>query len=256
MSRYYGKPVIALIASLCSQAAFSASDNASSTNSLTLLPSSTFVITLSGGSAWENAGEAQTLTLSPGIQKTYTANQPTNTLIQGELFLGWQKPLTQIIQGQLGFAFGSTSNATLSGDIWDDADPEFDNYTYQYQIRHKDIALKGKLLGNWGWGLMPWVSASMGVGYNRAYSFSNTPTIYEALPSSDYSHNTTTAFTYTLGIGVQRALTQHWQIGAGYEFSDWGKSELGRAEGQTTGSGLSLSHLYTNAIMLNLTFIV
>ncbi|MFN7097540.1 MAG: outer membrane protein [Gammaproteobacteria bacterium] len=116
--------------------------------------------------------------------------------------------------------------------------------------------MKGKLLGNWGWGFMPWVSASVGVGFNRAYSFTNTPTIFEALPSSNFTSNTTTAFTYTLGIGIQRALTKHWQIGAGYEFSDWGKSELGRATGQTMGSGLSLSHLYTNAFLLNLTFVV
>lgn len=231
-----------------------ATESLPNTNDITPLTSS-FVMTLSGGSAWESAGQTQTLTLAPGMQKTYTANEPTNTLIQGELFLGIQTPLTKILQGQLGLAFGSTSNATLSGDIWDDADPEFDNYTYKYQLRHKEIALKGKLLGDWGWGFMPWVSASMGVGYNRAYSFTNTPTIYEALPSSDYAGNTTTAFTYTLGIGIQRALTQHWQMGAGYEFSDWGKSELGLTDGQTTNNSLSLSHVYTHAFLLNLTFI-
>lgn len=254
MFKYYKRVTIVFLTCFFSQAAFAISN--SPVDTLTASSASTFVITLSGGPAWESAGDQQTLTLSPDIQKTYTANQPSNTLIEGELFLGMQKPLTKILQGQLGLAFGTASNATLSGDIWDDADPEFDNYTYQYQVRHQDIALKGKLIGNWGWGFMPWISASAGVGFNRAYSFSNTPTIYEALPSSNFSANTTTAFTYTLGIGIERALTQHWQIGAGYEFSDWGKSELGRADGQTMGEGLSLSHLYTNAFLLNLTFVV
>ena len=147
-----------------------------------------------------------------------------------------------------------TGDATLSGDIWDDADPIFDNYTYQYKVNHTHVALKGKLLGDWDWPLMPWVSGSIGIGFNRAYDFNNTPTIYEAIPNSNFSSYTTTAFTYTVGIGFQRKLTKNWQMGVGYEFADWGKNQLGTADGQTTGDVLSLSHLYTNSLLLNLTY--
>ncbi|MFN7097539.1 MAG: hypothetical protein ACK4PR_08275 [Gammaproteobacteria bacterium] len=94
MFRYYDKVALALLTGLFAQAAFSMNDSAPVTDSLTALPTSSFVITMSGGAAWESAGQKQTLTLSPDIQKTYTANQPTNTLIEGELFLGMQKPLT------------------------------------------------------------------------------------------------------------------------------------------------------------------
>ena len=48
-------------------------------------------------------------------------------------------------------AFVVTGAAKLSGDIWDDADPQFDNYTYQYQIKHSHFALKGKLLLDMGY---------------------------------------------------------------------------------------------------------
>lgn len=255
MFRKYRKATIMLLTGLCSQAAFSMSPATPTADALTTSSPFSFVATLSGGPAWESAGQKQTLTLAPGIEKTYTADQPTNTLGQAELFLGMQKPLSKLLQGQLGLALGSTGNASLSGDIWDDADSEFNNYTYQYQVKHSDIAVKGKLLGDWGWGFLPWVSASMGVGFNRAHNFTNTPTISEAVASPNFSSNTTTSFTYTLGIGIERALTKHWQIGAGYEFSDWGNSELGSAKGQTKGDGLSLSHLYTNAFLLNLTFV-
>ncbi|HHS9463875.1 TPA: outer membrane protein, partial [Legionella anisa] len=77
----------------------------------------------------------------------------------------------------------------------------------------------------------------------------------EALPNPDFADHTKTAFTYTLGAGVQKALNDHWQIGAGYEFADWGKSELGRAFGQTMNSGLALNHLYTNGVLFNLTYV-
>ena len=59
----------------------------------------------------------------PLFKKTYAANKSTQTLFDGELFLGIEKPLLFDLEGQLGLAVAATSNAKLSGDIWDDADP-------------------------------------------------------------------------------------------------------------------------------------
>lgn len=35
----------------------------------------------------------------------------------------------------------------------------------------------------------------------------------------------------------------------------WGKSALGRASGQTLNDGLKLNYLYTNGVVLNLTYV-
>lgn len=216
-----------------------------------------FVGTLSLGSAWENAGEQQTLSLAPQIQKTYTTDDNTQALFDGEIFLGVQKAFSHTMAWQLGLSAVGASSATLSGDIWDDADPQFNNYTYDYQIQHTHVAVKGKFLFSPvnGW-VTPWLSVSMGVGFNHAYAFSNEPTAFEAISMPNFSSNTETTFVYTVGIGVQKILDEHWQFGAGYEFADWGKSELGSAEGQTSGDGLSLDHFYTNALMFNLTYLL
>ncbi|WP_415583241.1 outer membrane protein, partial [Legionella pneumophila] len=172
-----------------------------------------------------------------------------------ELFVGIQKTWSSQWLGQLGLAAATTGNAKLQGVIWDDADPEFNNHSYQYKIRNSRIAVKGKLLLDKGYWLMPWVSASLGVGFNRAHEYSNAPLIFEALPNPNFADHTKTAFTYTLGAGVQKAFNDHWQVGIGYEFADWGKSELGRADMQTMNSGLALNHLYTNGVLLNLTYV-
>lgn len=213
------------------------------------------VYTLSLGPAWQSNGNTQTFYLSPGVEKTYTANSPTNAMTNAEIFLGLQKDLPHQFQGQLGLAVAFAGNAKLSGNIWDDADPKFNNYTYSYKVNHIHLALKGILLVDYGYWLTPWVSGSLGVGSNHAYSFSNTPIIFEAMPNSNFSSNTVIAFTYTLGVGVQRVLNRHWQAGIGYEFADWGRSQLGRASGQTLNSGLSMNHLYTNGFLLNLTYL-
>jgi opacity protein-like surface antigen len=214
-----------------------------------------FVATFSAGPVWEDAGETQTFYLNPDVEKTYEASSDTNVLGDGELFVGYQHGLTSMLQGQLGLALAATTSASLSGNIWDDADPAFNNYEYNYQIQHSHLAAKGKLLIDPGYWVVPWIGVSMGVAFNHAYDFDNTPLIFEAIPMPNFSSNTQTSFTYTISVGVQRMLDQHWQLGVGYEFADWGKSQLGRASGQTEGSGLTLDHFYTNGIMFNITYL-
>lgn len=211
------------------------------------------VTTISAGPAFENGGSTQTFYLTPDIEKAYIANHTTHTLFDGEIFVGLQTNLSSTVQTQLGLAAATTSSANLSGVILDDADPAFDNYTYQYKIQHTQLAMKGKLLAEAKHGFIPWISATLGVGFNKAYGFTNTPTIPEALPNPNFTSHTQTAFTWAVGIGIQKILNPHWQVGIGYEFADWGKSNLGSAAGQTQNSGLSLSHLYTNGVLLNLT---
>lgn len=216
---------------------------------------SSLVVTLSAGPVWESAGQTQTFYLQPNIEKTYVANNNTHALADGELFIGIQQTLNPQIQAQWGLAVATTSNASLSGNIWDDADPTFNNFTYGYQVEHTHIAAKGKLLSTRSfYTLNPYLSGSLGVGFNQSHNFKNTPLIFQAVATPNFTSHTSTAFTYTVGVGVQKTLSTHWQAGVGYEFADWGHSSLSRAPEQTMGSGLSLSHLYTNGLMFNLTW--
>ena len=215
---------------------------------------STWVASIAAGPIWARGGETQTFYLTPEIEKTYAARKSTNAIASGELFVGIQKSLTSHWFGQLGLA-AATTNAKLQGVIWDDADPQFDNYSYQYKVRNTRLAVKGKLLADAGFWLIPWVNGSLGVGFNDAHGFHSTPTLFEALPTPDFSSHTQTALTYTVGAGIQKTLNEHWQIGVGYEFADWGKSQLGRDAEQTLGSGLTLKHLYTNGVLFNLTYL-
>lgn len=217
---------------------------------------SSLVVSLSGGPVWENAGQTQTVYLTPDIEKTYVATNKTNTLADGEFFIGVQGPSYAGLEGQLGFAVATTSNANLSGNIWDDADPTFNNYIYGYQVQHTHIAVKGKLLTDHAWyTLKPYVSGSVGVGFNRAQNFKSMPIIFEAVETPNFGSYTSTAFTYTVGAGLQKNLDRHVQVGIGYEFADWGRNHLGRSAEQTIGSGLALNHLYTNGVLFNLTYI-
>lgn len=80
-----------------------------------------FVATLSLGPVWESAGDTQTFYLTPSIEKTYAAQHVSHALLDGEVFLGLQRPLREKLEGQLGLAVATTSQAKLSGYVWDDA---------------------------------------------------------------------------------------------------------------------------------------
>ena len=214
------------------------------------------VATLSAGPAWYNQSNTQSIALQPDFINTYVEHTPTQILASGEFFLGLQQTVNALWLTQFGVAVSTDSSARIQGDVWELADPTFDNFTYQYKIIHTHVAAKGKLLSRWfSKTVLPYVAGSIGVGFNQAYQFTVTPTIYAAVAPPPFAQNTQTSFTYTVGAGIQKVITTHWQTSIGYEFGDWGKSQLSPAVGQTINTGLSLNHLYTNQLQFGITYV-
>lgn len=214
-----------------------------------------WVGTLSGGSVWTQSFNQQTFYLTPTIEKTYFPQKASQALFNGEVFLGLQKSLNKIINIQFGVAAGGASSVKINGEIWTDADPEFNNHAYSYKIQHAQVSIKGKILTEMTHGLFPWVSGNLGIGINKSSSFNNISLVCGELLNPNYTSKTKTSLVYTLGAGIQKALNQHVQVGVGYEFTDWGQSKLGKAPEQTLNNGLGLSHFYTNGLLFNLTYI-
>ncbi|MHB1221998.1 MAG: porin family protein, partial [Gammaproteobacteria bacterium] len=114
------------------------------------------VMTLSVGNEWADAGETQRFYLQPDVEKNYVANRKTDTLLGAELFIGAEHRLTDSLTGQIGLAIAKSAHTSLHGDIWEDADPDFNNYSYAYKINHSHIAIKGVLLTSMQYGLLPY----------------------------------------------------------------------------------------------------
>lgn len=223
------------------------------TNMLDLSLEKARVVTLSIGPAWYRGGETQTLEIIPDFFNTYTANKITRSLASGELFVGLQRPISTRLSGQLGIAGSIYNSAHLQGSIWEMADPNFDNFSYRYNIRQKRVALKGLLLSHaFSRAWLPYLSSSAGIGFNKADSFTIIPTLFSAVAPPAFQNNTITSFSYTFGVGLRKTLNAHWQAGIGYEFADWGKSRFNPASGQTLNTSVQLNHLYTNELQFSL----
>lgn len=213
------------------------------------------VMTFSAGPAWTQAGRTQTFFFAPFIENSYVAEKKTRTLAAGEFFAGFQHRILPNYIGQLGLAIAKSSRATLTGDVWEDANPEFDNFTYTYAINHMHIAGKGKILADMGWMVQPYIAGSVGVAENKSHAYTMISKLPAVIPAAGFNQHRTIALTYTVGAGLQKQLNAHWHAGLGYELADWGKSSLALAPNQTMGHGLRLNHFYTNQLQLSMSYI-
>ncbi|WP_412754238.1 outer membrane protein [Legionella donaldsonii] len=218
---------------------------------------SAWVITASAGPAWMKAGETQTIYLQSDVFKTYTADRDKETIAAAELFFGMQRVLNSKLQGQLGLAFAGTTSSSLDGDVYEDGNSFYNDFAYSYKVQHMHVALKGKLLLNldFDYEIVPYISGSLGYGRNKASSFSITPRIQQAVPAPSFQTTSTNSFSYTLGAGIQMPFAPNWWAGIGYEWMGWGKSELGRAPGQTMGTGPSINNITSSQFQLSLTYL-
>lgn len=211
------------------------------------------IITLSGGPVWASPGLNQYLYTDPIFPyDNYIPNSTHDVLGSGEIFFGLQRIFYPGLTGQLGIGLAGAADADLSGTVNVLGVPDL--YTYQYKVEHLRAELKGKLIGNSFRVVQPYVSGSIGAAFNNSHDYSSTSVSPILFPSPWYTTNTTTAFTYTLGLGIQAMINPNWQVGVGYEFADWGKSALG-VETVNYTQGLTLTHLYTNELLFSLSYL-
>lgn len=213
------------------------------------------VLSVNASAAWTRNDYTQQFLLQPEVEKKYDAADNNTNVAVGELFIGRQMQFNSWL-GQLGLAVAQSSSINLDGDIWEDAEQDFNNFRYSYKVKHRYIAVKSKWLMLTSSGFLPYVSGSIGAGFNRASNFTITPKITEEVPAPPFADKRHTALSYTLGVGVQKAINDHWQTNIGYEFANWGKHSLGRAPGQTLNEGLMVDRFYTHALQLGVSYLI
>lgn len=217
-----------------------------------------YFISVSGGPGWTDAGKTQTIAIEPDVINTYVPQNLSNSHIlgNGEIFAGFQKSFYEHIQSQYGLAFYASSHANLDGYVQVDGDPNFQNFEYKYKINHEHLAFKTKWIAENPLNMNPYISASVGVGFNHSYGFSMNPLISQEIPPPPFKSHTDVAFSYTFGVGFQHTIDCHYTVALGYELASWGINSLNRAEGQTSSHGLRLSNLYTQGIAFNVSYIL
>lgn len=214
------------------------------------------LITLTAAPTLSSVAQTQqTIALQSDITKTYVSSDNNTIFGRFEVFLGGQYRLSSSTLLQLGLASTFGQAAKLSGDIWEDANSDFDNYKYHYKVNSITLGIKGRILLQTINGFLPYLSARASFASNRSYDFSITPKIDQEIAAPAFAANTSKTFSYALGVGFERAYNEHINFGLGYEFSDWGTSQLGLAPGQSLNHGLAINNFYTHSLQFIVTYI-
>ncbi|CAM2843959.1 outer membrane protein [Legionella worsleiensis] len=211
------------------------------------------IITLSGGASWAAPGQDQYLYPEPIPRfNYYIYNSKSSALGNAELFFGLQRMVRPDILGELGLGVAGATDATATGTV--NVDGIGDLYSFQYKVNHVRVEMKGRLIGHLIQPVQPYISGSLGAGFNHSHGFNSLSISPYLYPSPWFADETTVAFSFTLGAGVQMILNPNWQLALGYQWGDWGKSYLG-GDGNTITKGPRLSHLYTNEVLASLSYV-
>ena len=216
------------------------------------------LVTLTIGPDFVRAGKAQTLTLLPPFQNHYTNNSSTQTVTDAGGFVGVERVLTDYLSVQLGVAGYVDAKLSQQGDVWQFALPLFDTLSYSYYIHHSRVMFESKLLTIVPryQTIHPYFSWGLGTAYNRAHSYQETRLIPQAVPMTSFANHNQNAFVWGVGVGVDYSLDQHVRVGIGYQFADLGGVSLGVTPAASTTQTLGLSHIYTNQLRFQFTFLV
>lgn len=223
------------------------------------------IITVSGGPSWATPGQNQYIypmspvyinnfnpNLPPNYYLYFTHDSPTTILANGEIFFGLQRAINPQMIGQLGLGVAGVSDAKVTGDV--NLNGLLNVYTYDYKVNHARVELKGKLIGSAFTPVQPYLSGSFGIAFNNAHDYRALSINQFLFPAPWFASNTTYAFAYSVGAGVQKMLNRNWQVGVGYEFADLGKSYLG-GDGVNITKGPRLTHLYNNQLLFSVSYL-
>lgn len=205
---------------------------------------------------WIRINDSQNLVLLAPFQNIYTGNQDYK--LSGGLGLGFgvEQEARPNLFWQLGLAGYFNTAVQAQGMVWQFALPDFENFSYRYQVQSSRIMAVGKLLGSYQQKYHPYVSGELGSAFNRAYAYTEIPLIEEQSPIAPFRNNTHASLSWGVGIGLDIDLSSRLRLGAGYQFSDLGRARLGTSPVQETGEILSIAHLYDNLVLVQLTALI
>ena len=213
------------------------------------------VFTLSLGPDSVSRGQPDNVILSPTLTNRYTRQPGRRADMDLGLFFGGERTLTQKLSGQIGLAGYIDSTMTMNGYVWTNASITQINSSYSYNIRNRRLVGAGKLLYAITNDLHPYISAEMGIAFNRATNYSEVIIAPNATIQPPFSSHPTNSFTWGVGVGIEYLLNDQIRLGGGYQFTNFGSATLGGNPTQTTSQAPSIKNLYANQVRFQFSYL-
>lgn len=211
---------------------------------------------LSIGYNWGKTPPSQTLTLLPPFQNRYNSTAVSQGFGDIGVTLGIERSMFQWLRGRFSLEAYINDDISPKGEVWLFALPAFNNLAYRYQVHHRSVLLSGQFLFDalTKYKLVPFITTAIGLASNRSADYQEVATVVGAVPTLPFGDRTRKSISWRLGIGLDHQLSKHTRCNITYLYADLGSAALGRTLAATTNQHLSISHLYTQQLRLQLVY--
>lgn len=219
------------------------------------------VFAIGGGVAYatQGIGQSQFFPIhNPNTDQfyNYAANSSEQTQYLFNAYLGNEWMLPRNFAAQLGVDFTQNTHFNGGGVLTQGADVHSQSQAnYSFDIVTRQLLLEGRLYYHYSL-MHPYVLLGAGWAFNSATNYSTTFP-FNLTFTRDYNSHYTSAFSYSVGVGVEFQLATSVRLGVGYRYANLGTSSLGKSSVNSIPVGGTLSskpHIYANELMAQLTF--
>ena len=224
-----------------------------------------FIAAQGGGWGGHSVG-SQSYTGTDDTQFIYNAPHANNTWVAG-IFLGGEFSTSKLpppLFLQAGLEYNYFGSQSLRGAHTVGIEPQTSTaYTYRHKLQSQQLLASAKILTTIQKIFHPYLSAGLGAAFNQEKGFSaSTDETGSINMTPTFDSNCQTAFSYSLGAGVDATLNQHIRLGFGYRFTSLGKASLGAGgisiNNETIPVPFSLTthSLFANQFIAQITYII
>lgn len=158
---------------------------------------------------------------------------------------------------QSGISYHYFSPMRVKGTLLQGITPPHYQANYFYAITTSQVLFETLLRQPWNHCFSPYITIGLGVALNHARNFSTDVPAYLTLTPS-YRNNTTTSFSYVIGLGFDYLIDPKLSLGMSYRFNNLGSAGLGKGQIRDTyvGEKLRQSYLYVNTLAVHLNYFI
>ncbi|MCH9756982.1 MAG: hypothetical protein K0U37_07325 [Gammaproteobacteria bacterium] len=185
----------------------------------------------------------------------YSKNPNASYPLQYGISLYKSTPINMLNTLQWGISYQRFTKMLANGIFSQGISPPYSPFTYTYSVKNAQLLAEAKWLHQWRHVYYPYFLGGIGPGFNTLKGYkTNVPDYLTVTPV--YQNKTTYAFSYNLGLGIDKLIASNMTIGIGYRFSNLGHLGLGNGYIRNTNisNQLKQTSLSINALLIQLNY--
>jgi opacity protein-like surface antigen len=214
-----------------------------------------------GGKGWGNLHHQNSVYLNSFVQNTYRISDDPNTSFFGA-GVGYQWLWTTFPNFDVALGLSAYHNrVNLSGINYPFVNAgQFDTLNFYARNKAYSLVVEPKLIYS-PYRLQPYVFFGLGLGWNKTYQYSESPTnpalsaVPMLIPFGDKSQK---GFAYEFGLGLRTKICSYHHKNLNlileYRYFNWGDMALAVSPLQSTSIGPNLGALVTNQFSIGLNY--